>query len=240
MHGGYGTLTLSGLSIRHGSVSVSGNQITGGGCIAAIGYVVLDHSMVSDCYASGEGVYGGGIFAYSLEMYTSTLSRNVGLGSNTSTGTAAFGGGAYVNTIYLTDSTISGNRAAHDLSDGQSSYDTGGGVFCESWRRDQQFNDRRQLFVRDGWWLVHVWRLHQHCQQHDLGQSGADSHGGGLDLRMFYRERRKQQHDHRQSCCAGRRHLSARSSDAVYVAEHAGQRQLCRRRRRPISMRHFR
>ncbi len=77
IHAGYGTLTLSGLTVRRGSTRVSGFHITGGGCIASAGYVLLEHSTVSDCYASGEGVYGGGVFAYSLEMYTSTLSRSV-------------------------------------------------------------------------------------------------------------------------------------------------------------------
>jgi hypothetical protein len=131
-HPGAGTLALTGLTIRNGAARVSGFHITGGGCIVSGGYVALDHSVVRDCYASGEGVYGGGIFAYSLAMYTSTLSRNVGFAANPVTGTATFGGGAYVNTMYLADSTVSGNQATHDLHDGQTSYDTGGGIFSNT------------------------------------------------------------------------------------------------------------
>jgi hypothetical protein len=128
-HPGGGELLLQDLTIRNGAARATGIHITGGGCIVSGGYVVLDHSVVRDCYSSAEGVYGGAIFAYSLSMYTSTLSRNVGFGASPVTGTATFGGGAYVNSMYLVDSTISGNQATHDRSDGQTSYESGGGVF---------------------------------------------------------------------------------------------------------------
>ena len=132
VHPGYGALVLQGLTVHNGAARASGFHITGGGCIVSGGYVVLDHSAVRDCYAAAEGVYGAGIFAYELLMFGSTLSRNVGRAANTSTGTATFGGGAYVNNMYLSNSTVSGNQATHDLNDGQSSYDTGGGIFSNT------------------------------------------------------------------------------------------------------------
>jgi hypothetical protein len=131
VHPGYGTLTVTGLTLRNGAASVSGYHITGGGCIASAGYLVLDHSVVRDCRASAEGVYGGGIFAYVVTMYTSTLSGAVALGQNPNTGTAAFGGGMYTAYVNIVDSTITGNRAAHDLTTGQHSYDIGGGIFTD-------------------------------------------------------------------------------------------------------------
>jgi hypothetical protein len=130
VHPGGAALTLRGVTVRNGAARVAGAHVTGGGCIASAGYVVLDHSVVSDCYATGEGVYGGGIFAYALTMDTSTLTRNVGFAALPDTGTATFGGGAYVNTLSLVSSTVSDNRAAHDLA--QSGYVTGGGLFTNT------------------------------------------------------------------------------------------------------------
>jgi hypothetical protein len=131
VHPGYGTLTVQGLTLRNGAARVAANKITGGACIASAGYVMLDHSRVSDCYGSGEGVYGGGIFAFGLLMYTSTLSGAVAFGRSGFSGTASFGGGAYVEYARIVDSTISANRAAHTLAYGLSGYDTGGGIFCD-------------------------------------------------------------------------------------------------------------
>lgn len=129
VHPGAGTLSLSRLEMRNGASRVTGNHVTGGGCIASAGYVVLDHSTVRDCESVGVGVYGGAIYAYGLRMYTSTLSRNVGLGHNPGGGTAAFGGGAYATTIALIDSTVSGNRASGDTGAANYGYDIGGGIF---------------------------------------------------------------------------------------------------------------
>jgi hypothetical protein len=127
VHPGAGALVLQGLTVRNGTARVSGLHVTGGGCIASAGHVVLDHTVVTDCNATAEGVYGGGVFAYGLSMYTSTLSRCTGFGDVPDTGTATFGGGAYANTLTLVDSTLSGNRAAHAA--GRSGYDIGGGAF---------------------------------------------------------------------------------------------------------------
>ena len=129
VHPGSGTLTVTALTLRNGVASAIGYQVTGGGCVASSGYLVLDHSVVRDCQATAEGVYGGGLFANTVTMYTSTLSGAVALGQHPNTGTAAFGGGIYAAYVNIVDSTISGNRATHDPADGQASYDIGGGIF---------------------------------------------------------------------------------------------------------------
>jgi hypothetical protein len=125
-HGG--ALTLSGLTIRHGRDRESGFDVAGGGCIASAGYLTLDATTVTACYAGGEGSYGGGIYAYSLTMSNSTLSDNIAKGVHDAAGTAAFGGGAFVYAMDLQDSTVSGNRAVHEVSDGRSTYDIGGAL----------------------------------------------------------------------------------------------------------------
>ena len=132
-YGYYGTLRLQQLGVRNGTSIVSGYRVTGGACILSGGSVALDHAVVRDCVASGEGVYGGAILARSVTMYTSTLSGNLALGAHPKTFTAAYGGGAmaYLGAITLYDSSVTGNRSAHDLTDTHGSYCTGGGVFSD-------------------------------------------------------------------------------------------------------------
>lgn len=134
VHYGYDTLDLEGLTIRNGFNQVSGYHVAGGACIVGNGYVTLDHSVVSGCTSIGEGAYGGGILARGVSLYASTLSGNVALGSHPNTFTAAYGGGvmAYRGTATLYDSTVTGNRAAHERTDTNGSYCTGGGIFADS------------------------------------------------------------------------------------------------------------
>jgi len=133
VHYGSGTLRLEHMAVRRGVNNVSGFHVAGGACILSGGAVTLDHTSVRDCFASGEGAYGGGILAGTITLYTSTLSGNVALGANPDTFTAAYGGGAmaYFGAIGLYDSSVTGNRAAHALSDTHGSYCTGGGVFAD-------------------------------------------------------------------------------------------------------------
>lgn len=134
VHYGYDTLDLQDLTIRNGLNQVSGYHIAGGACIVGNGYVTLDHSVVSGCTAIGEGAYGGGILARGVTLYSSTLSGNLALGSHPNAFTAAYGGGAmaYRGTAALYASTVSGNRAAHERTDTNGSYCTGGGIFADS------------------------------------------------------------------------------------------------------------
>lgn len=125
-HGG--KLGFSGLTLHNGRNRASGFDVAGGGCIASGGYVSLSDSTVRNCYAGGEGSYGGALYAYSLTMSNSTLSGNHAYGIHDAAGTAAFGGAVFTYALYLASSTISGNRADHRARSGYTSYDTGGAI----------------------------------------------------------------------------------------------------------------
>jgi hypothetical protein len=186
VHPGYGTLTVTGLTLRNGAASVGGYHITGGGCIASAGNLVLDHSVVRDCRASAEGVYGGGIFAYTLTMYTSTLSGAVALGQHPNTGTAAFGGGVYTAYVYIVDSTISGNRATHDFGDGQHSYDIGGGIFTDFGGSIRSSTiDNNYSYGFGGGVSAFIGAINI-ANSTVSGNTAKTRSGGGLDLRVFY------------------------------------------------------
>jgi hypothetical protein len=186
LHPGYGTLTVTGLTLRNGAASASGYHITGGGCIVSGGYLVLDHSVVRDCRATAEGVYGGGIFAYAVTMYTSTLSGAVALGQNPNTGTAAFGGGVYTTYVNIVDSTITGNRAAHDLSDGQPSYDTGGGIFTNFGGLIRSSTIDNNYSNGFGGGLSAFNGVVNIANSTVSGNTAKTRGGGGLDLRVFF------------------------------------------------------
>ncbi|HET7064166.1 MAG TPA: choice-of-anchor Q domain-containing protein [Rudaea sp.] len=186
VHPGNGTLTVTALTLRNGAASVSGYHVTGGGCIASGGYLVLDHSVVRDCRAAAEGVYGGGIFAYTVTMYTSTLSGAVALGQNPNTGTATFGGGAYAAYFNIVDSTISGNRAGHDLSDGQPSYDIGGGIFSNFGGSIRSSTIANNYSYGFGGGISAFNGVVAVANSTISGNTAKTRGGGGLDLRVFY------------------------------------------------------
>lgn len=123
-----GTLHVRGLTLRNGRITAENFDITGGGCIASAGYLLVEDSTVRDCSSAAIGSYGGGIYAYSLALRNSTLASNHALGIHVDAGTAAFGGGAFVYQMLVEDSTVSGNRADHDIAPWRSSYDIGGGI----------------------------------------------------------------------------------------------------------------
>lgn len=121
-----GTLTFKALTVRNGRDRATGFHVAGGGCIASAGYVQLYDTTVRDCYAGGEGAYGGALYGYSLTMVRSTLSGNHAYGVHDAAGTAAFGGAGFVYALHLYDSTVSANLADHRDNPGFSSYDIGG------------------------------------------------------------------------------------------------------------------
>ena len=127
LHYGAGSFVLRNLTIRNGHHRATRFDVGVGGCIASAGYLTLDHSTVTGCYAAGEGAYGGAIYAYSLLMSASTLSGNDAYGAHITNGTAAFGGAAFVYQIDMVDSTVTGNVARRQAST-RSSYDIGGGI----------------------------------------------------------------------------------------------------------------
>jgi hypothetical protein len=128
LHYGGGSFTLRNLTVIRGFTQATGTDVGIGGCIASAGYLTLDHSKVTDCYAAGEGAYGGGIYAYSLIMASSTLSASTAYGTHPTNNMAAFGGGAFVYQVDLVDSTVSGNRADHRANPPRTSYDIAGGI----------------------------------------------------------------------------------------------------------------
>ena len=128
LHYGAGGLLLRNITITRGRHSASGTNVGIAGCLASAGYVTLDHSKVTGCFAGGEGAYGGGIYAYSLILASSTLSANEAYGTHPDNGTAAFGGGAFVYQVDIVDSTVSNNVARHRSNPSLTSYDIGAGI----------------------------------------------------------------------------------------------------------------
>jgi hypothetical protein len=128
LHYGGGTLTLQDVTISGGFNRATGFDVAGGGCIASAGYLSLYDSTLRNCYAGGEGAYGGALYAYGLTMSNSTLSGNHAYGVHPQAGTAAFGGAAFVYGLLMATSTVSGNRADHRVNGNLPSYDIGGGI----------------------------------------------------------------------------------------------------------------
>ena len=64
LHYGAGTFVPRNLTVRNGHDRATRFHLAIGGCIASAGYLTLDHSTVTGCYAGGEGAYGGAIYAY--------------------------------------------------------------------------------------------------------------------------------------------------------------------------------
>lgn len=128
IHPGDGALTVKGLTIENGFDRATGFHVGAGGCIASAAFLYLDDVTVRNCYAGGEGSYGGAIYAYAVTLDHSTVSGNVAKGVHEDAGTAAFGGAIFTYVLDLTASTVSGNRAIHEVRDGRTSYDIGGGI----------------------------------------------------------------------------------------------------------------
>ena len=118
-HTGFGTLSLSGLTITHGKYS-AGSGIAAGGCLNSDGNVALVDSKVTSCLAHATGTasaYGGGIFAEgSLTLTRSRLAYNIVEGpANPATPpfVTVRGGGAYViGNLLVYYSTINANTAS--------------------------------------------------------------------------------------------------------------------------------
>lgn len=125
-HGG--RLGFFGLTLANGRNRATGFDVAGGGCVASGGYLFVVDSSVRNCYAGGEGSYGGALYAYSLTLSNSSVTGNHAYGTHEAAGTAAFGGAAFVYALDLSASTVSGNRADHRVNPGFSSYDTGGAI----------------------------------------------------------------------------------------------------------------
>jgi hypothetical protein len=116
-------MALRYLTVRDGAVSGTGKYGIGGGCVFSSGGVALYQSTISGCSVtdpSGPAI-GGGVAAYGLYMYKSTMTGNsVSAGTGTPPVTSgappiAIGGGAFAKYAYLIDSRIQGNTVTSDL-----------------------------------------------------------------------------------------------------------------------------
>ena len=116
---GGGVFVQSGATLTLTNSTVTGNNASGGGGIAAAGAVGLAGSTVSGNQAStGRLTRGGGIFATStLVLFNSTISGNTAV--DTGGGASSQGGGVFAGSaLSVNNATIAGNTAA-----------TGGGIY---------------------------------------------------------------------------------------------------------------
>lgn len=106
-HYGYGTLSISNVTIANGAYYYYNN--TFGGCVTSNGNVTLDQSTVTGCdISSYYNAFGGGIgAAYDVTLTNSTVTNSqvsYGYGFASGGGVASLGG-----VVNLVNSTISGN-----------------------------------------------------------------------------------------------------------------------------------
>lgn len=111
VHTGTGTLTLTGLTVRHGSYRITSNDHAPGGCIVSNSNVLLDHSTVSDCFATNDSLYfklgaGGGIAAVGDVSLDHSVVRDC-----YASGEGGYGGGIEAYSLTMSQSILSGNIA---------------------------------------------------------------------------------------------------------------------------------
>jgi len=113
-HSGAGTLTITGLTVTHGTYTA---DKAWGGCLFSRGSLALTNAVVSGCTASGAtAAVGGGLAAYGdISLISSLVSGNTAAQTNATPSqySGAYGGG--VVSRYHLDvlfSTVSGNEAA--------------------------------------------------------------------------------------------------------------------------------
>jgi hypothetical protein len=112
-----GDLTLSRLVVQNGRTTGNGPLGEGGGIqFLSTGTLTLIESTLSGNSTTGDGAYGGGIFAH---MGRVTLTNSV-LSGNSTAGAGAKGGAIYSDggDVTLNQSTLSGNSTTGDSSDG--------------------------------------------------------------------------------------------------------------------------
>lgn len=120
------------VTVQDGATSGTGKYGIGGGCIFSSGGVGLYQSTVSGCSVTDPTgpALGGGVAAYGLYMYRSTITGNsVSTGNGTPPATSgsppiAVGGGAFAKYAGVIYSHIDGNTATSDLGYGA----VGGGL----------------------------------------------------------------------------------------------------------------
>jgi len=120
VHYGPGALTISGMTITHGSYTGA----LGGGCIYSQADLEVFGSLVTGCSKNATGsdtAFGGGIYARGEALVIASLIRDNTAHSDA--GNSA-GAGVWANAVSIQFSTISGNTTSGDGSH----YARGGGV----------------------------------------------------------------------------------------------------------------
>lgn len=110
--GGYGRLTIDGLTIRNGSYVYSGPDIYGGlaagACVLAEQYVTISNSVLEHCSASGKSVHGAAVSAVgALTLVNSIVSSTTATAVASDISATIAGGVISGGAVYLTDTTIS-------------------------------------------------------------------------------------------------------------------------------------
>jgi hypothetical protein len=120
-HTGYGTLTISGVTIAN--ASVADDATSNGGCISSAGTVALVDSVVTNCslHTANASAFGGAIYANVVNLHSSVVAANI---AQSETGLVIGGGIFSLNGLDIEGSSISDNIALAS----QVSFSEAGGV----------------------------------------------------------------------------------------------------------------
>ena len=129
----YGTLTIDGLTLQHGTYVYNGPNIYGGlapgACVLSGASVTVTNSTIEDCNASGKSVSGGAIRSLGkLYLIDSTVSNVTASASATDISATIYGGAIYAKAAYIYGSTVSNATIAASSTTAFSGV-LGGGIF---------------------------------------------------------------------------------------------------------------
>jgi len=129
----YGTLTIDGLALKHGTYVYDGPNIYGGlapgACVLSNASVTLTQSTIEDCNASGKSVSGGALRSLGkLYMIDSTVSGVTATATADDISATIYGGAIYAKAAYVYGSTVS-DATISASSTTAFSGTLGGGIF---------------------------------------------------------------------------------------------------------------
>jgi len=129
----YGTLTIDGVTLQHGSYVYNGPNIYGGlapgACVMSGASVTITNSTIEDCNASGKSVSGAAIRSLGkLYLVDSTVSNVTASASATDISATIYGGAIYAKAAYIYGSTVT-NATITASSTTAFSGVLGGGLF---------------------------------------------------------------------------------------------------------------
>ncbi|HEY0231185.1 MAG TPA: choice-of-anchor Q domain-containing protein [Dokdonella sp.] len=129
----YGTLTIDGLTLQHGTYVYAGpNLYSGlapGACVLSNASVTVVNSTIEDCNASGKAVSGGAIRSLGkLYLIESTVSNVTATATASDISATIYGGAIYAKAAYIYGSTVSNATIAASSTTAFSGV-LGGGIF---------------------------------------------------------------------------------------------------------------